>query len=115
MRISTEEMCHVTTRASWRRTFDRALAWRDQRPAREAGRDNQRNPKAIESAIAQALLMNPATESFQIQARAEPDGSVRLSGSVDSRAQRQLAERVASTVVGVTSIDNDVQVGDGEE
>lgn len=70
----------------------------------------QRGPDEIESAIARAWVVSPATESFQVQAHAEPDGSVRLTGNVDSWTERQLVERVASAVAGVTSINNAVEV-----
>lgn len=70
----------------------------------------QRTAEELESAITQALLLNPATESFQVQVQAEPDGSVRLSGNVESWAERELAARVAQGIVGVTDVSNDLQV-----
>ena len=73
-------------------------------------RPGQRRGEELEAAVTQALVVSPATESFQTRVQAEPDGAIRLSGSVDSREERELAERAASTVAGVTRIDNDLQV-----
>lgn len=70
----------------------------------------QRDADEIEAAISRALVVSPATEAFQVQVQAELDGSVRLSGNVDSWTERELVERVASTVVGVTGINNELQV-----
>jgi osmotically-inducible protein OsmY len=69
-----------------------------------------RSAKEIESAVVDALLVSPATEAFQLQVQADPDGSVRLSGTVESWAERELADHVAKSVAGVTSVRNDVKV-----
>lgn len=47
-----------------------------------------------------ALINDPATESYQLDVRVE-DGVVTLSGTVDSHAERDLAEQVARRVGGV--------------
>lgn len=64
----------------------------------------------LESSIVDALVMNPATEGADVTVQAELDGSVRLGGRVHSQAERELAERVAKEVVGVTSVRNDLEV-----
>lgn len=63
----------------------------------------------LESTIIHALVMNAATEAFQIQVEAEPNGSVMLAGEVDSWAERELAGRVAMGVSGVTDLRNDLE------
>ena len=73
-------------------------------------RPGQRRGEELEAAVTQALVVSPAAESFQVRVQAEPDGAIRLSGSVDSRAERDLVERAASTVAGVTRIQNDLEV-----
>jgi len=64
----------------------------------------------LRSTIHQALLMNPATDAFQVQVAAEPDGSVRLTGNVESWAERDLAGRIAKGVSGVTAVENYIDV-----
>lgn len=64
----------------------------------------------LRSTIHQALLMNPATESLEIDVSAEPDGSVRLGGNVESWAERDLAGRIAKGVSGVTAVENYIEV-----
>jgi osmotically-inducible protein OsmY len=44
-----------------------------------------------------------------MQVRAD-DGAVTLAGSVRSRAEQLLAERVAQTVAGVKKVSNDLKV-----
>jgi len=73
----------------------------------------RRNPDDIESSIIQALTVSPATESFQVDVEAEPDGSVLLTGTVDSRAERELTQRVAESVLGVTGVENRLRVRHG--
>lgn len=70
----------------------------------------QVNAAELRSTIQQALLQNPVTEAFQFQVDAAPDGAVRLDGNVESWTERQVAERVAKGVSGVTSVRNDVDV-----
>lgn len=70
----------------------------------------RRGPDEIESSIIQALVVSPATESFEVDIEAEPNGSVLLSGTVDSRAERELVQRVAETVLGVTAVRNELEV-----
>lgn len=64
----------------------------------------------LEASIIHALVMNPATEGFEIQVEGEPNGVVALSGRVDSWAERDLAERVAKGVSGVTAVRNQLEL-----
>ena len=64
----------------------------------------------LESTIIHALVTNPATEAFQIQVEAEPNGTVMLTGEVDSWAERELAGRVAIGVSGVTALRNHLEI-----
>jgi osmotically-inducible protein OsmY len=65
----------------------------------------------LESSIVHALVTNPGTEGADVTVQAELDGSVRLAGRVHSQAGRELVERVAKEVAGVTSVRNDLEVG----
>ncbi|MEQ8768037.1 MAG: BON domain-containing protein [Planctomycetota bacterium] len=56
-----------------------------------------------------ALLVDPATESFEVDVKAD-EGAITLRGTVDSWAERRLAGDVTRSIAGVTSIDNLVQV-----
>ncbi len=60
--------------------------------------------------VESALLLNVATDSFEIDASADDAGRVVLEGSVGSNQERTLAERVAASVRGVTSIENDLEL-----
>jgi hyperosmotically inducible protein len=64
----------------------------------------------LESSIVHALVMNPTTEGADVTVQAELDGSVTLAGRVHSQAERELAERVAKEVAGVTSVRNVLEV-----
>lgn len=59
--------------------------------------------------IHDALLRDPATESFEVSARAD-DGAVVLSGSVDSHRERELCATVAKGVRGVKQVRNEISV-----
>lgn len=64
----------------------------------------------LEDSIDRALLINTATESFEIGVAADDKGNVRLTGEVESYAERSLAENVAASVRGVSAIDNQIAV-----
>lgn len=59
--------------------------------------------------VESALLMDPATDSYEIQADVK-NGAVTLKGHVDSWTERTLCERVAKGVRGVTSVNDDILV-----
>ncbi len=63
----------------------------------------------IESGVEVALLNDPATESYALTVNVD-DGRVRLSGSVDSYQEKDLALRVAKGVRGVVGVDDEVTV-----
>lgn len=69
-----------------------------------------RSAADIESMVRHMLLVNPATDSFQISVQADSNGVVRLTGDVDSWIERELAGRVAAHVPGVTDVRNDLRV-----
>jgi len=68
-------------------------------------------PAMTDEALAQhvedALLYDPATESFEVAVFVE-DAAVRLTGEVDSYQEKVLAGEVAAGVRGVKSVDNDI-------
>lgn len=59
----------------------------------------------VRSDVVDALAANPATESWEVEVTAT-DGVVKLTGSVDSWYEKQLAAKIARSVRGVTEIDN---------
>lgn len=61
-------------------------------------------------AVDSALRRNAATDTYEIDVSAGDDGRVTLTGTVDSMAERSLAETVTATVPGVRSIDNRIEV-----
>lgn len=70
----------------------------------------QRSAAEIESMVEHMLRVNPATELFQVNVAAEQSGVVHLTGKVDSWIERELAERVAARVLGVTEVRNDLRL-----
>lgn len=68
----------------------------------------------IEANVEQALLLDPATDSFEVASVVE-NGIVTLNGAVDTWQERSLAESVASGVAGVRGIDNEITVDYGTE
>lgn len=64
----------------------------------------------LRAVVRTALLTNPATQSHQIRVDAEPDGSINLSGTVASWAERDAAGQVAKSISGVTAVHNGIGV-----
>ncbi|MFN3167481.1 MAG: BON domain-containing protein [Phycisphaeraceae bacterium] len=60
--------------------------------------------------VNRALLINTATESFEIDVEATDRGQVTLSGEVDSYAERWLARDVTAGVHGVIAVINNIAV-----
>ncbi len=56
-----------------------------------------------------ALLMDPAAESFEIDVKAQ-NGKVSLDGTVDSWQEKELAATVAKGVKGVRKLDNEIKI-----
>ncbi len=73
----------------------------------------ERSDDAIRSDVIQALLDDPATESYEIDV-AVRDAVVTLSGTVDSWAEKQLAGDVVAGVLGVRRIDNNTAIAHEE-
>ncbi|MEJ2055967.1 MAG: BON domain-containing protein [Calditrichaceae bacterium] len=61
--------------------------------------------KELESLVKDALLKDPATESYEISVETQ-NGIVTLNGKVDSWQEKQLAGAVAKGVNGVTAVNN---------
>ena len=59
--------------------------------------------------IKNALRMDPATESYEIDVSVD-DNRVTLTGNVDSWQEKQLAEKVAKGVSGVSAVENQIRV-----
>lgn len=76
-------------------------------------RDSGRSDMAIESDLERAFTADPATDSWEIRATVE-NGAAILTGTVQSDAEKRLAERVAKSVSGVRSVDNRLTVDYGE-
>jgi osmotically-inducible protein OsmY len=68
-----------------------------------------RSDEEILKDVDQALLMNPATDSFEISVDVE-DAAVTLSGNVGSWQEKRLAETVAKQVAGVAELRNNLTV-----
>ncbi len=69
----------------------------------------QRKDGLLTLDVEQALTQNSATESYQIIAAVE-GGVAHLGGTVDSHAERRLAEFVTAGVAGIVEIDNRIDV-----
>lgn len=69
----------------------------------------QRPNADLRQDIKDALLANPATESYEIDVKAEA-GAVTLTGKVSSWQEKNLAEKVAKRIRGVIRVENDLQI-----
>jgi osmotically-inducible protein OsmY len=67
-------------------------------------------PEQLAARVESALLRNPATESFEIDADARVGGIVILEGTVDSWREKNIARRVSANVAGVTGLDNRIDI-----
>jgi osmotically-inducible protein OsmY len=63
-----------------------------------------------ELAVKRALLTNPATEPYEVEVEVRDSGVVHLRGSVQSFAERDLAEDMARNAIGVTEVRNFIDV-----
>lgn len=68
-----------------------------------------RTDEDIRSDVELALLVDPATESYDVDVTVS-DGEVLLSGTVNSWQEKMLAERVVKSVKGVRAVDNEIAV-----
>lgn len=68
-----------------------------------------RTNSVLERDIQNALLFDPATESYEVKVTAT-NGNVTLDGKVQSWQEKQLAEHVTKGVKGVKSIENKISV-----
>jgi osmotically-inducible protein OsmY len=64
----------------------------------------------IKSDVEAALLSDSATDSYEITVMVDEQGHVTLSGTVESWQEKQLVEKVAMGVKGVSGITNNVDV-----
>lgn len=66
--------------------------------------------ETIATRVKRALLVDPATDSYEVTVEVVPDGHVVLSGAVDSWKERELAAHVAKGVSGVVALTNQITV-----
>ncbi len=65
---------------------------------------------SLKEDIKKELIYDAATNGYEITVNANDDGRVILAGTVDSWAQRELVETVASSVNGVTAMTNNINI-----
>ncbi|MFZ5907052.1 MAG: BON domain-containing protein [Nitrospirota bacterium] len=65
--------------------------------------------KEISKNVQDALLLDPVTESYQIDVKVK-DGQVILSGKVESWTERQIASQLAKGVKGVKDVRNNIAI-----
>jgi len=68
-----------------------------------------RTDAELENDIINALLTDPATDSYEINVKAN-EGHIKLSGNVDSWQEKQLSEYVTKGIVGVKSVENNISI-----
>ncbi|MGF1606010.1 MAG: BON domain-containing protein [Rhodothalassiaceae bacterium] len=69
----------------------------------------------LEGDVSAALLADPAADSWQIEVNAEAEGAVLLTGTVDSWAEKQMADQIARGVLGVTKVVNQLTVAPDQD
>ena len=101
----------VRTLAAKRRAIDTAQSIRGVRSVvdRLTVRQTNRTDRQILREIREMISKNPATDSYELRYEVD-DADVILTGMVDSRAEKMLAEDLAAQVRGVRSINNDIRV-----
>ncbi|MDT8452554.1 MAG: BON domain-containing protein [Gammaproteobacteria bacterium] len=57
-----------------------------------------------------ALIYDAATNGYEIAVTADDEGRIILTGTVDSWAERELSEKVAGSVSGVTAVTNNINI-----
>lgn len=75
----------------------------------EVSVSSARSDTAIQSRIENALLIDSATESYEVTPTVD-NGHATLKGTVDSWQEKQLSEKVAAGVHGVTGVTNSIEV-----
>jgi osmotically-inducible protein OsmY len=70
--------------------------------------------EALAGDVDDALLFDPAAERYELEVRVE-GGVVTLVGIVSSWAERQLAERVASSIRGVREVEAEIWIAPAEQ
>lgn len=65
---------------------------------------------AIKADVDEALLRDPATDRYEIDVVVDEDGTVTLSGTVESWQEKELAAIVTKGVRGVTNVTNKITV-----
>ncbi len=68
-----------------------------------------RTDNEIRQDIQSAFLFDPATESYEVTANVN-NGKVKLTGTVQSWQEKQLAQKVAMGVKGVKKVENDIDI-----
>lgn len=68
-----------------------------------------RTDKELEVAVENAWLLDPATQSYRVNADAD-DGIVMITGTVSSYAEKELSATVAKGVRGVKEVINEIEV-----
>lgn len=70
----------------------------------------ERSDRMVRMNVKNALLLDPATDSYEVTIDVQEGGVVTLRGTVDSWQERQLCETVAKGAAGVTALKNDIDV-----
>lgn len=68
-----------------------------------------RSDKQIRQDIREALVLNPAAESWETEVRVD-DGAVTIRGTVDSWTEKRMAGRIARSVRGVRAVQNKITI-----
>jgi osmotically-inducible protein OsmY len=68
---------------------------------------------ALKAKVKNALITTKGLDSAHMDVEAAPDGTVTLTGSVHSEAEKKLAEKQAKAVAGVTKVNNTLTVSAG--
>lgn len=76
----------------------------------EVAPDSTQSLAQLRESVEEALRIDPATDAYEVRVEVRPDGKVELEGRVQSWAERELCERVAKGVAGVTAVDNSIEL-----
>ncbi len=91
--------------------WDRGLSPPTRKHYRNRGPRNYRRPDArIAEDVNDRLLQSDEIDPSELEVRVE-NGAVSLLGTVETRHEKRVAERLADSVAGVKDVDNQLKIG----
>lgn len=75
------------------------------------GPQSAESPRAVRTTVLQTLINDPELGQYALAASVDDQFRVVLRGTLPSKSDKELAERLVKSVAGVKGVDNQIQVG----